>query len=202
MDPVLYKTDDGNFVRFEETTARNEAASAEAGRPIFDKVLLATVLVPGSRQEAVHEIERSFVDGSVRRRDATAQRFEKQLAAFRASHASRDLTGTPVEQWPSLDVRQIAELRALGVFTVEALAALSDAGLQRLGPGGRVLQDKAVAWLEAAKGSAHAEHLAVELARRDAEIARLSGQVAELAALLEERTRPDRSGSATAIQEA
>lgn len=190
MDPVLYKTDDGNFVRFEETTARNEAASAEAGRPIFDKVLLATVLVPGSRQEAVHEIERSFVDGSVRRREATAQRFEKQLAAFRALHASRDLTGTPVEQWPSLDVRQVAELKALGVFTVEALAALSDAGMQKLGPGGRALQSRAATYLAAAADTAHAGHLAVELERRDQEIARLTRQVADLAALLEQRTSP------------
>jgi hypothetical protein len=195
MESALYKTDEGNFVRFEEVPAKNEAASLAAGRPIFDKVLMATVVVPGSRQEAVHEIERTFSDGSVRRKDAVAQRFSRQLEVYRSQNKSADMVGTPLAQWPGMDVRQIAELNALNIYTVEALAGVSDGSLDRLGHGGRGLRDRAKAYLESAKGSAHAEHLASELAKRDETISNLERQVKELAALLEDKTKPGKKAA-------
>jgi hypothetical protein len=195
MDPILFKTDDGNFVRFQWEAAKNEAQSLQAGRPIFDKVLFAYVMSPGVRQEAVHEIERLFGDGTVRRREPVAQRYARQLQAFLAQEQSPDLTGTPLDQWPALDVRQRAELKAMNIHTVEALAGLADAGLQRIGMGARELQGKARAFLAQAAGSADAERLAGELARRDAEIDRLRAQVAELAAALQAQADPAPRGT-------
>jgi hypothetical protein len=191
MDAPIYRTDDGNFVRFEWEAAKNEVASNKEARPIYDKVLRAYITCPGQKNsEMCHEIEREFADGTKRVRPDLAQRFAKQLEAYRSQTTSPELTGTPIAQWPAIDARQVAEFRALGIHTVEALAELSDSGIQKLGIGGREISGKARAYLESAKGSAHAEHLASELAKRDQEIARLTKQVESLAALLEDRTKP------------
>lgn len=61
------------------------------------------------------------------------------------------LSGTPVKGWPVITPGQQKTLIALGILTVEDLAAVNDEGMRRIGMGGGDLRGKAKAWLSQAK---------------------------------------------------
>ena len=93
--------------------------------------------------------------------------------------------GTPIAEWPQLTRSQAEELRALKFFTVESIANASDLNINAMGMIGgmspHALREKARAFLLAAKESALPQHQAEELAKRDAEIAMLKEQIAQIA---------------------
>lgn len=180
----MYKTRDGALVTFHWDTARNESASAAEGRPIYDKTLMATVFAAGDpKSEAIHEIERHFHDNRPKRtRQALRDRFADELAAWERQDGGVESAGTPLSQWPSMDASLVATLRELKIFTVESLAALPDAGIQKLGMGGREWVRRAQAFLDAAKGGAPAEALIRECEALKTENAQLRTQVHDLSA--------------------
>lgn len=118
--------------RFYLRDVQNQPRSAEAGRPIFDLVPYVEILMPGQRSTVV---DRKVTNEDKARWPAQWDRFEKGLA--------ESVDGTPLEQWALLNRAQVAELRALNIRTVEQVAALDDAALQRIGPGARDLQKRA-----------------------------------------------------------
>ena len=178
----MFKTKDGALVTFHWDTARNESASAAEGRPIYDKTLMATVFAAGDpKSEAIHEIERHFHDGRQPRvRQALRERFADELASWERKEGGVESAGTPLSQWPSMDASLVATLRELRIYTVENLATLSDAGIQKLGMGGREWVRRAQALLDAAKGNAPAEALIRENEALKAENTRLNQQVRDL----------------------
>lgn len=62
------------------------------------------------------------------------------------------LIGTSVKMWSVASPAQVQMLLSLNLRTVEDLAQANEEALQRLGMGGRALKDKAIAWLQSAKG--------------------------------------------------
>ncbi|MCR4339646.1 MAG: hypothetical protein NUW01_07140 [Gemmatimonadaceae bacterium] len=184
VDSPMFRTDDGNIVQFYWASDKNGVESEKAGRAVHDKVLRGRILAPGVRQLAVpvFEIERHLANGTVKIARHHAERYAKQLEAFKAKSASPELTGTPLTSWPALDVAQIANLKSLNVHVVEALAELSDQNLVHFPPGTRALREKAKVFLEAAKGNAPIEKLAKENDDLKEQIAALMQNVADLAA--------------------
>lgn len=164
--------DDKLFVHFYRRAAHNERRSQEAGRPIFDEVEMVRIVVPGARDE---------VDKPVT--DAERSRFGAKYQLFRTAGAAAAPAGTPLEEWPGLSVSQIAELRAVGVTTVEALAGLSTDQAARF-PNGVELVARAAAFLEHAQDSSTVTRLAAENARLRAQLAAAAAEVAQLTALV------------------
>lgn len=186
------KTVGGNIYCFYWAPRRNEIASQKAGAPVYDRVLMAEIRIPGDKQ-TVHtpEIEIHYSDGTVRPRNS----------GYREEGSGRDLTwrevlkdflnawekeqetpdgGTPLETWPRLDVAMIASLRESGVYSVEMLAGVADAQLGALGMGGRVLRDQAIAYLEEIKGNAQNNKLIAENNELKERMARLEASLAEI----------------------
>jgi hypothetical protein len=60
------------------------------------------------------------------------------------------IVGTDLKMWPMITPAQVLNFHALGVKSVEDLAAITDGDIQRLPSGTRALRDKAKAWLESA----------------------------------------------------
>lgn len=206
-DPIILRTPDGNACSFWWDTAKNEFASKSAGRPIFDKVLKMKVFTPGNRDSQPHfDIERHFADGSIKKyngetkgqngqllrgpwRDIMAD----QLKAWEMQTGDAGaLNGTPLTEWPRIDIAMAANLRAIGIHTVEALAEVTDGNVQNLGHGGMALRDQAKTFLAKAAGNAEAERLAAVNAEKDAVIADLQRQISALAAKLEAPTETKR----------
>ena len=165
--------DEALSVLFSMRPVPDPKASAESGTPRFTEAEYVSIRTPGSRDVMERRVT-----------DKDRGRFPVQYARFKAGHSRDAIDGTPLDEWPQINMAQRAELKANNVFTVEQIATMPDGNVERLGMGARKLRDMAKAWLAAAKDSAAAVKLAEQLSERDTRIADLQRQVADLAARL------------------
>lgn len=97
-------------------------------------------------------------------------------------------TGTPLAAWQGISRHQIEAVRVHGIYTVEDMAQMTDAVLQKVGGLGlAAVREAARAW-DAAKDT---RNITAHLAEKDAEIAELKAQMSDLMELI-------RSGGAVA----
>lgn len=140
---------------FETKPVKNERASRD-GPPVFDTVDQVRVVVAGQRSEGpIYEMIRvSALDGATKRGEGW-KRFSKPYEEWKAGMAQGGEAGTPLEQWPLMDVAMVATLKAMHVYTVQQLSDLSDADLDRVfRRGGREWRAKAQGWLKDAATAA------------------------------------------------
>lgn len=175
-DAQTYKDDNRLLAQFFTEAKKNERKSAEAGRPIFDEVVLVRVVTPGSRDVMVTLATEAY-----------KQRFSKQWERFqRQQEQVQD--GTPLDEVPFLTVGQIAELKGVNVFTLEQLAGMSDSLAQKF-MGSHQMRKRAKDYLEAAAQAAPLTHLQAELEKRDNQIELLQSQLKQMASTMEKLTK-------------
>lgn len=132
-------SDDGCRPLFHTRQVENKAKSREAGRPIYEDVEYVEILIPGSKNER-----------PVRRVNSNdRERWPEAYRRFKDGQAEAQ-SGTPLEQWPRMSRSRVMELKAVGIATVEDLAAVKDSNLQNIGPDGRELRQNANNFLKAA----------------------------------------------------
>jgi hypothetical protein len=152
---------------FKIHTTKNDAKSREAGRPIYDDMEVVEVRFAGDRNK-VSVFPALSICGEVQDEDGNtrkityAERWSDQYKRFKAK-AQQIAEGTPVDELPFLTQAKRAELKALSIYTAEALAALDGQPLKNLGQGGRDLKNQAQAYLDNASGSANVTRMAAEL---------------------------------------
>jgi hypothetical protein len=199
-DPIILRTPDGNACTFWWDTEKNNHASEQAGRPIFDKVLKMEVFMPGNRDSKPHfVIERHMANGQVKQYsgETKGQSGQTQRGPWREIMADQlkawesatgdggKMNGTPLSEATFVDIAMAATLKASGVHTVEALAEVPDGLLAAIGHHGRALRDQAKNYLQTAAGNAPIVALTAELEEERAKTADLQRQINELAAKLE-----------------
>lgn len=170
----MAKRDDRGIVAiFRNHIQKNESKSKEAGRPIFDDVEVCELRFAGSKNVFVFpalsfshwETDEEFeVEGMTgeQRKVTYAERFDKQYQQFRAKeHQTKQ--GTPLDYLPFLSEGRRAELRALNIYTVEALSIIDGQELKNLGPHGREWKDSATEFLTTSTGNARMIKLEAEI---------------------------------------
>lgn len=165
----------GLWVEFFPGKRPNEFRSKETGKPEYDLIDFIKKCNPG---DPTNVIERPA-------RDEDKDEFPQQWAAYQRRTSYRPENGTPLEDWPRLDVATVAKLKALEFHTVEQLAECSDQQCQRIGMGCYELRTKAAAYITAAKDSSLVQKQADDLTLRNQEIADLKDANARLCARLE-----------------
>lgn len=189
----MMKGPEGTVLRFFYDSVKNEQATVTLGRAIYDTALMVDVITPGQKSSTPRfELERVFSDLSKEalslkvpyKRSYKYAELAEQAEAFKKSEAAHDLGGTPLKAWPRIDRGLAATLIAANVFTVEALADLSDANLDIIGIGARELRAQAQAFLRLASGSADTSHLTAQISEKDAEITRMGGVIKEQGAAI------------------
>ena len=106
---------------FRYEAVQNKAKSVEEGRPIFRQIPFVTIMSPGDNKNVIAT-------------NVTADpkaRFPRQWEAFERGN-EQPLDGTPVNEWPALNMAQVAELKALNMFTIEQVANLDARATQEL----------------------------------------------------------------------
>ena len=147
---------------FKTVAVYNEAKSKDAGRPIFDDIEIVEVWFAGDRnQRPCFEVT-----------DEHRERWPKEYEAFKSGHKISD-SGTPLEHWPRMTVGKVAELKQLGILTVEALAQMPDRNVASLGMNGRALREEARSYLQQAAGTADVQKMASTIAELQAKIERM-----------------------------
>lgn len=137
---------------------KNEGKSLEAGRPIYDDVEVCEIRFPGSRAVSVFPATAfSHWQGDINSGEQIpityAERFMRQYQQFKM-HNPQTKSGTPLADAAFLTEARRAELRALNIYTVEALATIDGQELKNLGHNGRDLKNKAQEYIEESKRGA------------------------------------------------
>jgi hypothetical protein len=163
----MVPNDKGVVAVFRNDVVKNPRKSAEAGRPIFDDIELVELRHPASKDVGVYPaMEGSHwgedpLTGEMRR-ITFAERFRTQYQQFKA-HDQQTKSGTPLDYLTFLTAAKCAELRALNIYTAEALALIDGSELKNLGPGGRDMKNQAIAFLESSSDMAKVTKLEAEL---------------------------------------
>jgi hypothetical protein len=154
-------------------------ATEDSGHITFREEERVRIIVAGDMlNQAVHPVD-----------DAIRERFSEAYTRWKANKTRRHIEGVPIKAWPILSQLEVAQFEAIGIFSVENLRDISDTNLSKIAEG-RQWREKARAWLESAKGGAEATRLAAENERLREDVEGLKKQVAEMAAMLDEKTRP------------
>jgi hypothetical protein len=182
FDPRAREADKALFVRFYTQPIKNEEKSVLEGRPIYDDAEMIEIRVRGEKDNIV--LREARPDDHVR--------FSEAHKFFREGKSLSD-SGTPLSAWPSMSSAQVEELKYFKFFTVEDLAHAPESALGKF-PGLRGLRDRAVTFLEAAKGNAPLEKMNKELEDKQNQIDTMqkqleavNEQMAKLAAQLEKK---------------
>src|SRR6185437_10609014 len=123
----------GVYPRFYIEAVLNPVATEREGRQIFSDVETVEIIIPGSSQYTKHK---------ERVNNEHRARWPKEYEAFkRGIELAPD--GTPLEEWPILAASQRAELKAMGLLTVEHVRDMNDHVIQRIKMGGRKLKEAA-----------------------------------------------------------
>ncbi len=152
---------------FKNFAKKNEAASLKEGRPIYEDIEVVEIRFPGSRNMSVFPAtafshwSENFETGE-QTAVTYAERFRRQYQQFKAQTAQTK-TGTPLAHVPFLTEARRAELRALNIYTLEALAHVDGQELKNLGHGGRDLKNKAQEYIAESKSNAPNLAMAAEL---------------------------------------
>lgn len=198
MTAPTIRKDAPPFVRFEYMECGTDLPqSATAGSRIPLIKAYALIMQYGSKdvvekdaEEWLASIKQRAIQGQYNPEWAT--RFQMQYDEFlKGNELPRH--GTPVRTWPAPNREQVIRLQAVGITTVEDLAAVSDSALQSIGLDGRYLRDLARNYLEESKGvGALAVKVAeLEQTKRDQaeQIKRMEAQLADFAAQLQQRKK-------------
>lgn len=177
---------------FKHHAIKNEARTAKEGRPIYDDMEICEIRFAGSRAVSVfpamafsHWI--TPPEGGEQIAVTYAERFSHQYRQFK-EQAAQTKSGTPLAYVPFLTEARRSELRALNIYTVEALAHIDGQELKNLGINGRELKNRAEEYIAEAKvGAPNAEMLA-ELEALKAKNMALEEDAKVAAALLEEKS--------------
>lgn len=172
-------SENGALVEFYTEAVQNNFKSKQEGRPIYEDRTFVRIQTPGDTRTTIN-------------RPATDQdkaRFPKSWHAFQEG-LSEVTEGTPLAQWPAVSASQVKELQHVHVRTVDQLAALSDASIQKMGPGYQQLRQSARHWLEHAKGDADQTRLQHENDELRDEVAMLKEQLAAANEQIESLSEP------------
>ena len=166
---------DGAIPRFYMEPYKHEFESAQKGQPVYKEREMVEILIPGDRRTTVTRIVT----------DEHRQRWPRLYESFRKGQDAPS-EGMPLEEWPAISRGQVEELRFANVRTVEQLAGLPDDHLNRaLSMGGFGLREKARNYLATLAGEAPMEKLRAENEAKDAMIATMQAQLADLKARMD-----------------
>lgn len=155
------------LVLFKPYADKNPAKSAAAGRPIFDDYDVCEIRLPGSRNVGIYPaLSRSHWHNDPITGEQVevtyAQRFAAQWKQYK-EHEQQTKTGTPLTYATFLTEGKRAELRALNIYTIEALAHIDGQELKNLGQGGRDMKNKAEDYLAQSNTQAPLMQIQAEL---------------------------------------
>lgn len=160
-------------------TFENPTKSKEAGRPIFDEMEMVEVRLAGERNFNPHFPAHSMWVRENGEEITYAMRWSDEYSQFK-SVGTQTAAGTPLEELVFLSAARRSELKALKIYTAEALTGLEGHNLKVLAGEGYKLKEQAQAYLDKAAAFAPDTSYAAENAELKARMALLEQQLASI----------------------
>jgi hypothetical protein len=158
---------DGVVPIFFAKEIEDAAASEQAGRPIYKAVDWIEIIVPGSRDRVSCPVRKEH-----------RERFPEQWESYKRQEARTVADGTPITEWQGIPRTRALELRALGFYTVEQLAAAPENQLQKAGQDARRIQEQAQAFIKSNSDLEGERRLRGELEAKFSELVALNQELA------------------------
>jgi hypothetical protein len=149
----------------------DKVKSKLAGYPVFREQEYVKYIVPGDKNSEYFQPSK----------DKDRKTFPNAYQAFKNRESKPVVEGMPIEQWPQVTRALAMTLRAAGVHTVEALAAVHDGNISKIASNGQELRAKAQAFLATAKDAAQATAIAAENQKLKDQLAAMQEQINALA---------------------
>ena len=175
--PDERKTEEFGYAQFKEATYVKIFPPGEGNLNVVDRLASHC----GAKRGC------AYMKGAPGETPCDVHRFPAQYAAFQGNLDQQEAAGLPLASWPVVNKAQVAMLKAFGVYTVEQLAAVNDSALPQLGPI-RSLRQKAIDYIESAKGMQPLQKMRSEIESRDNKIAALENALKEQGDKLQELT--------------
>jgi hypothetical protein len=147
----------------------DNAKTKEAGHDVYKDVEFVKIAIPGDRNSLFFQPAQP----------THRARFPQAYAAYKQRERV-PVEGMRIEEWAPVSRSIALNLKAMHIDTVEALAAVHDGNVDRIGSNGRELRAKAQAWLAESKSGAAASQLATEKQALQDQLAGLQAQMAAL----------------------
>lgn len=158
-------------VRFYTEEFLDEEATKIEGRPIYKTWECCEIRIPGD--------EKNIRQGRIKyMKPDPRERFPEAYRKFKAGDRSQ-VTGQLLKAWGLITPARAKEYSALGIYTVEQLASLSDSNAQNI-RGSIPDRQKAKDFLEMAKGQAPVAQARAEADKLRVELEVLKEQIAAL----------------------
>jgi hypothetical protein len=162
--------DKGLAVEFYMQAKENPRKSKEAGRPIYDDVEMVKIIFPGDNKSAHCAPANEMHYVSHHKAQMTyAERFPEHYKVFQAQ-TEEFVSGTPLQELPSLSAAKRAELIAMNVKTVEQLAGLTNTAAKKCGMGTLDLVSAAKTYLETAQNQTTIQDFQSQIAELEAQL--------------------------------
>lgn len=178
---VDYQEDTSHlFIRFFETTKKNDRKSAEAGRPVHDAVDMIEIRFAGDAKTILHapaSDKSKFVPGMGYIDYKT--RFPRHWEHYQKTKQNLS-EGTPLEELTAIDAARRADLKSVNIHTVEALATLADNAVKKIGIDGLKLRDIARNYIDKSAGNAVETRLVEENAQMKDQLSALEAELMRL----------------------
>jgi hypothetical protein len=164
---------EGQRIKIEMLSIKNTAKSLEAGSDIYDQVPHISIFNIG---DALNVPVKPWKQLSPQQQ----QKYRPIFDYFTASNEHIPESGTRLEDAPFLTSSQVATFKAANIYTLEALAGLTDTAISKLGMGIREHIKKAQSYLKVATDTAAAKAALEREESHKAEIARLQSDNQDL----------------------
>lgn len=158
---------DGDFVRFYAGTKHMTFQSEQAGHAVYEKVDMVAVHHAGERDPIVRYVE-----------PIDRARWPQQWEAYQAGQSQLP-DGTSIAILFPADPQTVKNMEAIGIFTVEQLAAMADSAANNIPFGGR-LKQKAIDFIAARDGAEGFNRVQAQLDRERERTKSLETEMAEL----------------------
>ena len=167
--------DDGLWVRFEMVPVEDPEKSKEAGRTICVDTPHVEIRTPGDRDNVLYRAMTEL----------DKQRFKKRYEEWLKTQTDEPTEGTPLSEVPSFKRREVEECRYLNIYTLEQLAAVSDAHVKK-DRGLFGYRERARNYLDVSLCGKEASKLQAEKEALDNKFQALTAASAEQAALIKQ----------------
>ena len=140
-----------NYVKFYRQWVRNNFKSKEQGIEVGEHQDFILIISPGQTKTEVRR----------KANEADKHQYAQEFSAY-TQGKEMQMSGTPIELMPGLASGMADALKAQYIYTIEQMATLSDAAMQRVGMGAGEIRKRAQDYL--AGGNAEIAALKAELA--------------------------------------
>ena len=165
------RADEALLVEFFYEAREKKQETLKNGVPVFHDVLMVKITTPGGKGDLIREVKES---------DKT--RFPRQWKAFEMlGHTPK--TGMPIEELPGITASEVAQLKALALFTCEQIENLPDAYLKDIGLEARALRERCKTYLAKARDEKESRRIVEENVRLKNQLETMQRQLDELTAL-------------------